>query len=183
MPSYAHHKAKGSGALVWVEPMAGVPAFCRPDLDVGDTRCPMVHRTHPGFVAPGDAAYYRLSAGTLLAVACRFSVLAYALAREVPGPSHGIPDPHMHHWDMVPPQRGGYGCHRGHRVWVVWEGVYMSCNTTHRCRCTEDTQRNRLRKGHERVGTCTKWCTKGCATRVFRGCFFRSRIGTKGGLS
>ena len=71
--------AKGSEALVWVEPMAGVPAFCRRDLDLGDPQCPMAHRTHPGFVAPGDGAYYRLSAGTVLVVACRFSVLAYPL--------------------------------------------------------------------------------------------------------
>ena len=97
--------AKGSEALVWVEPMAGVPTLCRrdlDDLDVGDPQCPMAHRTHPEFVAPGDAAYYRLSVGTILVVGCRFSVLAYPLPQPQEGPRPPIPNPHLHRWDMVP---------------------------------------------------------------------------------
>ena len=68
--------------------MACVPAFCRRDLDVGDPQCPMAHRTNPGFVAPGDAAYYRLFGGAILPVACRFSVLAFPLPqpKQVPRP-------------------------------------------------------------------------------------------------
>ena len=97
--------AKGSQALVWVEPMAGVPAFCRRDWDLGDPQCPIAHRTHPGFVAPGYAAYYRVSASTVLLVACRFSVLAYPLLHPQPHevPRTPIPNPHLHRWDMVPP--------------------------------------------------------------------------------
>ena len=98
--------AKGSEALVWVEPMVSVLAFCMCDLDLGAPQCPMAHRPHPGFVAPGDAAYYRLSAGTILVVACRFSVLAYPLPHPAPQevPRTPIPNPHLHRWDMVPPR-------------------------------------------------------------------------------
>ena len=84
--------------------MAGVPTFCRRDFDLGDPQCPMAHRTHPRFAAPGDAAYYRLSAGTVLVVACRFSVLAYPLPHPQPQevPRTPLPIPYLHRWDMVP---------------------------------------------------------------------------------
>ena len=85
-----------------MEPMAGVPAFCRRDLDLGDPHRPMAHRTHPGFVAPGDAACYRLSAGTILVVACRFSLLAYPPPQPQEVPRNPILNPHLHRWEMGP---------------------------------------------------------------------------------
>ena len=131
--------AKGSKALVRVDPMAGVRAFCRRDLDLGDPQCPMAHRTHPGFVAPGDAAYYRLSACTALLVACRFSVWASSPPSTAPAgppsPNPESPSPAVAHG---PPWRGGDGRHLGHQVRLgpvpqqralvqVSEGVCMSC--------------------------------------------------------
>ena len=149
--------AKSSETPVWVEPMAGVPAFCRRDLDVGDPQCPMAHRTHPGFLAPGDTAYYRLSSGTILVVACRFSALAYPLPQlgRPPTPHPQFPSPPMGHG---PPWHGGDGCHRGHRVRLgpvlqqrallqVRQGMCMSCNTVE-----QDTNyQNIPKKDNERV--------------------------------
>ena len=147
--------AKGSEPLVWVEPMAGVLAFCKRDLDVGDPQCPMAHRTHPGFLALRDAAYYGLSAGTILVVACRFSVLAYPLAQAQEVPRPPIPNPHPHRWDMVPP---------GMAVMVAtvateygWAKFYNSalrckCGKVCVCHVTQDTNcQNLPKKDNERV--------------------------------
>ena len=164
--------AKGSEALVWVEPMAGVPAFCRRHLDLGDPQCPMAHRTQPGFVAPGEAAYYWFSAGTILVVACRFSVLAYPLRSR-------IPNPDLHWWDMVPPGMAvmdatvateyGWAQFYNSELWCKC-GKVCACHATlwNVTQITNTYQKKTtngctkgVRKGYERLPMCTKGCTKG----------------------
>ena len=189
--------ARGSEALVWVEPMAGRPAFCRRDLNVGDPQCPMAHRTHPGFVASGDAAYYRLSAGTILVAACRFSVLAYPLAQAQEVPRPPIPDPHLHRWDMVPPGMAAMDATVATEYgWVRFYNSELWCKCGKVCVChvTKDTNcQNLPKKDHERV--CergTKGVQKGknvyerVYERVYEGGLswpLRSSMHTIGGLS
>ena len=179
-------RAKGSEALVWVEPMAGVPAFCRRDLDLGDPQCPMAQWTHPGFVARGDAAYYRRSAGTVLVVACHFSVLAYPLPHPQPEevPRTPIPDPHLHQWDMVPSgvtvmdatvaTEYGWAQFYNSELWCKC-GKVCAChpsvqNVTQSSKPSQKVTTNGgtkgVRKGYEGVTLCTKGCTEGCTKRV-----------------
>ena len=115
-------------------------------------------------MAPSDAASYRLSGGTILVVACQISVLAYPLPQPHKAPRPPIPNPHLHHWDMVPPSMAvmdatvateyGLAQFDNSELWCKCGKVcvcHATLRTAHKQRKhTKKRQRKGVRKGYER---------------------------------